>query len=134
MPSPEDGGGVRPLSGAQSANSDQTASFEDALAALGETVMRLESGALGLSESIAAYERGVAILRRLHDELAAVEERVKLLVRIDDQGRPILGPVPHDDAASPAATAKQAAKRGASAAKTSRVKTLPGMDDAEGQA
>lgn len=120
---------------AQSSNSDQTASFEASLAALGETVMRLESGALGLSDSITAYERGVTILRRLHEELAAVEERVKLLVRIDDDGRPVLGPLPHAAAESTAApAAKKAGSRTASAAKTSRAKTLPGMDDGGGEA
>lgn len=115
---------------AQSSNSDQTASFEESLAALGETVMRLESGALGLSDSIAAYERGVTILRRLHDELATVEERVKLLVRIDDDGRPVLGQLPQEGGEKAGAQAtKKPGSRGASAAKTSRGKTLPGMDD-----
>ena len=66
--------------------------FETALNQLADLVARLESGSLGLSESIDAYERGVAILRRLHDELAAAEERVNVLVRIDDEGRPILEP------------------------------------------
>ena len=46
-----------------------------------DLVARLESGRLGLSESIAAYERGVALLRRLHEELAQAEERVSVLVR-----------------------------------------------------
>lgn len=120
---------------AQSSNSDQTASFEESLAALSETVMRLESGALGLSDSIAAYERGVTILRRLHDELAAVEERVKLLVRIDDEGRPVLGPLPHDTGdKTTAPAAKKPGSRAASAPKTSRAKTLPGMDDGGGDA
>ena len=59
--------------------------FEMSLAELNDLVNRLESGALGLSDSIGAYERGVAILRRLHQQLADVEERVRLLVRIDDQ-------------------------------------------------
>ena len=94
---------------------------------------RLESGTLGLSASIAAYERGVTILRRLHDELAAVEERVKLLVQIDEQGRPVLAPLPQD-AAPAAAAAKKAGGRGGSAPKTSRAKTLPGMDDAAEEA
>jgi len=108
------------------------------LAELGDIVVRLESGALGLSESIGAYERGVTILRRLHDELAAVEERVALLVRIDEQGRPVLGPLPQaaaDAASAPTATtAKKTAGRTAAGAKTGRAKTLPGMDDVPGEA
>lgn len=121
-----------PRAAAQSSNSDQSSSFEESLAALGDTVMKLESGGLGLSESIAAYERGVTILRRLHEELSAVEERVKLLVRIDEDGRPVLGALPA--ATDPPAPAKKAVGRGASAAKASRAKSLPGMDDATDEA
>lgn len=121
-----------PRAAAQSSNSEQTSSFEESLAALGDTVMKLESGGLGLSESIAAYERGVTILRRLHEELAAVEERVNMLVRIDEDGRPVLGALP--TAAEPTAPAKKASGRGAGAAKASRAKSLPGMDDAGDEA
>jgi exodeoxyribonuclease VII small subunit len=109
----------------QAAEPAQTASFEDALAELGRIVAGLESGSLGLSESIAAYERGVALVRRLHDELARVEARVSVLVRIDEEGRPVLAP---HEGGEQAATERRPAKR------TSRPKTgsrpLPGMDEA----
>lgn len=121
-----------PRTAAQSSNSEQTSSFEESLAALGDTVMKLESGGLGLSDSIAAYERGVTILRRLHEELSAVEERVNMLVRIDEDGRPVLGPLPA--ATESTAPAKKAGGRGATAAKASRAKSLPGMDDAGDEA
>jgi exodeoxyribonuclease VII small subunit len=42
--------------------------FEASLAELNDLVNRLESGSLGLSDSIGAYELGVAILRRLHEQ------------------------------------------------------------------
>ena len=114
---------------------DTAATFESALNQLGDIVARLESGSLGLSESIDAYERGVAILRRLHEELAAAEERVNVLVRIDDEGRPILEPAA--TGASPAADSTQpAAPRGPRPprAKTARPRSLPGMDDAAAEA
>lgn len=114
---------------------DAAATFESALNQLGDIVARLESGSLGLSESIDAYERGVAILRRLHEELAAAEERVNVLVRIDDEGRPILQPAA--TGASPAADSTQpAAPRGPRPprAKTARPRSLPGMDDAAAEA
>jgi exodeoxyribonuclease VII small subunit len=115
--------------------------FEASLTELNDLVNRLESGALGLSDSIGAYERGVAILRRLHEQLADVEERVRLLVRIDDQGRPILeeigsGTTPPGKTGRPTgdgsttdgdATVRRAAR---SASRTARPKRLPGMDDA----
>lgn len=104
----------------EAANSGQTSSFETALADLGGLVSKLESGSLGLSDSIAAYERGVTLLHRLHEELAAAEKKVGVLVRIDEEGRPILAP--HETG-----TAAPSPRGGA---RKSRSKTLPGMDDA----
>jgi exodeoxyribonuclease VII small subunit len=119
---------------------DRSESFEAALQRLADLVAGLESGSLGLSESIAAYERGVGILKRLHDELAVAEERVKVLVRIDDEGRPVLedsapptgtgaaaGDTPAADSAQPAAARPARAAR----PKSARPRALPGMDDAE---
>lgn len=116
--------------------------FETSLTELNELVNRLESGALGLSDSIGAYERGVTILRHLHEQLADVEERVRMLVRIDDQGRPILSDIDAESSgtATPAATQTgraEASEGGTSGrrvsrsvSRTSRPKRLPGMDDA----
>jgi len=115
--------------------------FEASLAELNDLVNRLESGGLGLSDSIAAYERGVAILRRLHEQLADVEERVRLLVRIDEQGRPILAEIgatatAQDATGRPTATGPttdgdMGGRRAARpASRTGRPKRLPGMDDA----
>jgi len=55
--------------------------FEDALHDLEETVQRLESGELSLEEALAAFERGVALVRLLNGKLAEVEERVETLMR-----------------------------------------------------
>ena len=113
-------------------------SFEAALERLAQLVAALESGSLGLTESIAAYERGVGILKRLHEDLAVAEERVKVLVRIDEEGRPVLeDATPPDSDADPGEAAEStqpAAARPASRAaraKASRGRSLPGMDDAE---
>ena len=65
-------------------NTTQKPSFETGLSQLSDIVSRLESGGLGLSESITAYEQGVAILRRLHDELSHAEQRVSVLTRVDE--------------------------------------------------
>ena len=115
---------------------DAAATFESALNQLADIVARLESGSLGLSESIDAYERGVAILRRLHEELAAAEERVNVLVRIDDEGRPILEPAAATGAMQAADSAQPAAPRGPRPprGKTARPRSLPGMDDAAAEA
>jgi exodeoxyribonuclease VII small subunit len=115
--------------------------FEASLTELNDLVNRLESGGLGLSDSIGAYERGVAILRRLHEQLADVEERVRLLVRIDDQGRPILEAI-GSETMSPGKTVRPTGNGSTTdsdttvrrtarpASRTGRPKRLPGMDDA----
>ena len=121
----------------------QPVTFEAGLAQLGEIVARLESGSLGLSESITAYERGVTILKQLHEELAAVEQRVSVLVRIDEDGRPILEPSSPgrhgaaDDATAPASDSTQPARTRtprSGRTSTTRSKSLPGMDDASAEA
>jgi exodeoxyribonuclease VII small subunit len=58
--------------------------FESALEDLERTVERLESGELSLEDSLAAFERGVALVRLLNEKLAAVEQRVELLMRDAD--------------------------------------------------
>lgn len=132
---------VLPDDAAQSAKVPHTAhpptpTFESALTELGELVGRLESGTLGLSESIAAYEKGVALLHGLHEQLAAVEERVRTLVRVDEQGRPILAAGAPGTVESEKSTATEktagADKPARGAARSGRAKRLPGMDDAEG--
>ena len=60
--------------------------FEDALETLEETVQQLESGELSLEDSLAAFERGVALVRLLNDKLAEVEQRVEVLMR-DSSGK-----------------------------------------------
>jgi exodeoxyribonuclease VII small subunit len=60
--------------------------FEDALHDLEETVQRLESGELSLEDALTAFERGVGLVRVLNEKLAAVEQRVDVLMR-DSQGR-----------------------------------------------
>jgi exodeoxyribonuclease VII small subunit len=56
------------------------ASFEELLGRLDAVVRRLESGELGLDGSIAAFESGVGIVKRLQERLAAAEARVHWLV------------------------------------------------------
>jgi len=112
------------------ADSHQTPSFEAGLAHLGDLVAQLEGGGLGLSESIAAYEQGVSLLRQLHATLETAEQKVHLLTGIAADGTPALEPWPAADAESRTATGAgiSSAARGA----TNRPKRLPGMDDASG--
>ncbi|MCC6850586.1 MAG: exodeoxyribonuclease VII small subunit [Deltaproteobacteria bacterium] len=55
--------------------------FEDGLAELEATVARLESGELSLEDSLAAFERGVGLVKALTERLGAVEQRIEVLTR-----------------------------------------------------
>lgn len=54
--------------------------FSDALAELESIVADLEGGQLELEDSIARYERGVALLRACQTRLAEAEQRVTMLM------------------------------------------------------
>jgi len=70
--------------------------FEDALAELEGLVQRLEKGELPLEESLAAFERGMALVRQLGDRLTQVEERVEKLLRTET-GKLVLAPLRDDE-------------------------------------
>lgn len=55
-------------------------SFGGALAELDQVVAALESGQLELEESLARYERGVALLRALQGKLADAQQKVTMLI------------------------------------------------------
>lgn len=53
--------------------------FEQALDELDALVRRMESGQLGLDESIEAYRRGAELARFCQTRLAAAEEQIRVL-------------------------------------------------------
>lgn len=66
--------------GAADTTSIATLGFDEALAELQRTVVALEAGGQPLEESLALYERGVALHERCARLLADAELRVKRLV------------------------------------------------------
>ena len=70
--------------------------FEEALSELEGLVQRLEKGELPLEESLAAFERGMSLVRQLGDRLAQVEQRVEVLLR-SDAGKLLLRPLRDDE-------------------------------------
>jgi len=60
-------------------------SFEEELANLEAIVSQIDSGQLSLEESIAAFEKGVALVRSLNQKLDEVERRIEVLIR-DSRG------------------------------------------------
>ncbi len=54
--------------------------FEQLLAEAEDLAEKMEDGGLSLQDSLAAYEKGVANLRRCADMLRAAEDQVKILL------------------------------------------------------
>jgi exodeoxyribonuclease VII small subunit len=55
------------------------ATFEAAVAELEELVQKMESGALSLEQSVAAYRRGAELVAFCRDSLARVQQQVSIL-------------------------------------------------------
>ena len=60
--------------------------FEEAIADLEQVVEQLELGDLSLEDSLAAFEKGVGLVRYCNQKLSEVEKKVELLVK-DKQGQ-----------------------------------------------
>ena len=81
-------GAAKPKSAPES-DAEPAISFEEALANLEKIIDRIESGKVGLEESIGEYERGVAMLKRCRAILDRAEQRVAELTSApgDERGR-----------------------------------------------
>lgn len=56
-------------------------SFEECLAELEQIVAKIESGEIGLEESISRYEKGIKLLQQCRTILDAAEKKIQLLAR-----------------------------------------------------
>ncbi len=103
--------------------------FEDALSKLEAIVAQLEAGDTGLEASLAAYERGVQLLRRCHGILQRAERKIELLSSVDAQGQAATEPFDDtatfsEESAPTSRSQKRSAPRAASG-KTSRTRAEP---------
>lgn len=89
-------------------NSEQP-TFETALAELQRIVADLENGSVGLEESLARFERGVALLKTCYATLEQAEQRIELLVGVGADGTPLTQPF--DASATANAEAPTAGRR-----------------------
>jgi exodeoxyribonuclease VII small subunit len=69
--------------------------FEDAMSELEDVVRQLEAGDVPLEESLAAFEKGVSLVRLLHTRLDSVQEKIEELTQ-NDRGRPETKPLDDD--------------------------------------
>jgi exodeoxyribonuclease VII small subunit len=70
-------------------NSTPPLGFEEALAALQEVVKHLESGKLTLDEALGKYEAGIGLLKHCYESLDNVEQKIRLLMSVDEAGRAV---------------------------------------------
>ena len=61
-------------------------SFEAALEDLEQVVEQLESGDLSLEDSLAAFEKGVGLVKHCNQKLNEVEKKIEVLVK-DKEGK-----------------------------------------------
>ncbi len=73
-------------------NCDAGPGFEESLAGLEKAVAALETGELGLDESLRRFEEGVRLLGRCQTLLEGAERRVALLTGVDGEGNPLVAP------------------------------------------
>lgn len=60
--------------------------FEKKLVRLEEIVRAMEGGEVPLEESLKLFEEGVRLSRECHAQLASAEQKVKVLLAMDDEG------------------------------------------------
>lgn len=61
------------------ATGEDALTFEQAVERLEKIIAQIESGEIGLEQSIAEYEKGVGLIRRCREILDQAEQRVKQL-------------------------------------------------------
>jgi exodeoxyribonuclease VII small subunit len=61
-------------------------SFESALENLEQVVEQLETGELSLEDSLAAFEKGVGLVKHCNQKLNEVERKIEILVK-DKEGK-----------------------------------------------
>jgi exodeoxyribonuclease VII small subunit len=81
--------------GATMTRKKQTFDFEAALTELESLIERMETGELGLEESLKAFERGVALTRECQGALKQAELRVQALT--ESAAGPVLAPLDEDE-------------------------------------
>ncbi|QDT61663.1 Exodeoxyribonuclease 7 small subunit [Stieleria bergensis] len=76
----------------QKANDDDL-DFETALGEVQQVVHELEDGELDLTQSLARYEQGIAMLRHCHGMLKQAEAKITLLTEVDADSNPVTEPI-----------------------------------------
>jgi len=102
---------------------NESASFEEQVAQLQQIVQQLESGDLGLDESLERYQAGIELLKRCHQTLKVSERKIELLSGVDADGHPVTQPLDEEDETLEDKAEKRSRRRGNSPAGKSRTKS-----------
>jgi exodeoxyribonuclease VII small subunit len=106
--------------------------FEQALGELEQVVGELEHGRLGLSDSLAAYEKGVFFLRRCYELLEKAEKKIGILSGTDENGRPIVRPLEDESGATLEEKAESRSRRRTATTAEDRGGRRPNNPDSDG--
>lgn len=68
--------------------------FDKKLNRLEEIVSKMESGSLSLEDSLKHFEEGVKLSRECNSQLNEAEQKVKVLLGLDTEGKPVLEDFP----------------------------------------
>lgn len=104
--------------------------FETALSEVEQIVSELESGELGLTQSLEQYETGIKRLKQCHKLLDAAAQRVTFLSGFDADGNPITQAMPEasdDGETERPRRARRRKPRQAPAEEDDRVDDGPGL-------
>ena len=63
--------------------------FEKKLSRLEDIVTKMEGGDLSLEDSLKFFEEGVKLSRECNTQLAQAEQKVKLLLDVDEKGEAV---------------------------------------------
>ena len=104
-------------------------SFEEAYAELEQVVDSLESSQLGLSESLALYQKGVGCLKVCHQALEKAERKIELLTGVGDDGEPETEDFDDQELDLEAKASRRSERRGATKAASEADASEDGIDE-----
>ena len=80
--------------------SRKSVSFEESMQQLKGIVADLEAGDLTLADSLKKYEQGIAKLKLCHEALAEVQQKIEVLVDLDEDGTLVTEAFDHTESAA----------------------------------
>ena len=103
--------------------------FEEAFSQLEEVVNSLESSQLGLTESLALYQKGVGCLKVCHQALEQAERKIELLTGVGASGEAETEDFDDEEVKLEEKAGRRSVRRGASKSGNAEGTDTDGMDE-----